>query len=326
MNRPVNRLWASLLVVIACLGIVSFGWADDDKPAKDEKKEDKKEWSASGASSAVPDKPKAASVTDSLPCSACHTTAGWKSKDVTGDEPGATKFDHSKTGFPLTGQHTKTPCVGCHDGKRQIKRMCITCHADAHRGRLAETCDKCHTPAGWRQTRALEMHRMTRFPLTGMHVLTDCTECHRRASEHQWTGAPVDCFACHEKDYNRKDLHPVHNGSVAGNNQFPRDCSLCHRAIAWAPAKFDANLITGNSALPLKVGPPANHDVKFPISFGVHRGASCEDCHAQMAVPRLVRCTGCHAHDTVRLAAQHKQTTSPLASSCLSCHPAGIRR
>lgn len=318
-------LWAALLL-IAVLVSVTAAWAQDDKPA-DKTAADKPAASAS-ASAAPAEKPsEGASITASMPCSACHTTAGWKSKDApSGDEEGATKFDHSKTGFPLTGQHTKTPCVGCHDGKHPVKRACISCHTDDHRGRLSDQCDKCHSPAGWRNVRMLEIHRMTRFPLTGMHVLTDCTECHRRANEHNWTNAPVDCYACHQKEYNRTDLHPVHNGSQAGNNPFPRDCSLCHRSLAWAPAKFAANLITGNSALPLTAAAPANHDVKFPIHFGSHRSATCEDCHAQMTQPRMVRCTGCHAHDPVRIAAQHKNQVSTLSNACLSCHPAGMRR
>lgn len=314
-----TRRWAIPALVCALVASVTMAWADDEKPKEPS-------WSASGSSSAVPDRPQAPSVTDSIPCSACHSTSGWKAKEPEPGEDGAPKFDHSKTGFPLTGSHVKTPCVGCHDGKRTVKRQCVSCHTDSHRARLGEQCDRCHTPAAWRNTKPLDMHRMTRFPLTGMHVLTDCTECHRRASEHQWTGAPIDCFACHEKDYRRPDLRPVHNGSVAGQPAFPRDCSLCHRALAWAPAKFDAAIITGNSRIPLVQQAPPSHDVKFPIRFGSHKTATCDDCHQQMAMPRQVRCVGCHAHEPVRLAAQHKSTTSPLASSCLSCHPAGMRR
>ena len=158
------------------------------------------------------------------------------------------------------------------------------------------------------------------MPVSGKRV----SRC--MSSEHQWTGVPIDCFACHEKDYRRPDLRPVHNGSVAGQNAFPRDCSICHRSIAWAPARFDSALVTESSAIPLKTVAPATHDVKFPIRFGVHRTATCDDCHTNTATPRSVRCTGCHAHEPVRLAAQHTQTVSPLASSCLSCHPGGIRR
>jgi hypothetical protein len=263
----------------------------------------------------------ARSFTADIPCSACHGTEGWRKRGGSGDAGG---FDHATTGFPLTGQHVKTPCVSCHDGKRTVKRACVSCHQDDHRGRLSQACDTCHVPAGWKVTRPLEIHRMTRFPLSGMHVLADCSQCHKRASEHQWTGAPVDCFGCHEREYRRPDLHPLHTGD-ATSPPFPRDCSQCHRAVGWAPAVFDPRVLTGSVAQALQAAPP-NHDVRFPISFGWHRAAGCDDCHTQRATPRLVRCTGCHAHDTARLAAQHKRPVPTEGASCLSCHPAGIRR
>src|SRR5215472_15953958 len=230
--------------------------------------------------------------TDTISCSACHTTAAWREKGAAG----AVKFDHSTTGFPLTGQHIHAACVACHDARRPIKRDCVTCHDDFHRGRLSQACDTCHTPAGWRVTRPLEIHRMTRFPLTGMHVLADCTQCHIRASERKWTDAPIDCFGCHEKDYRRTDLQPPHL-PTATSPGLPRDCSICHRSVAWVPAALAGSLAT-MLAGPLQVA-PANHDLRFPIRFGVHRTAACTDCHASLAVPRAVRCIGCHAHDPV---------------------------
>lgn len=287
--------------------------------------------SASAAPSSPPPQStppsKGRGLTDNVPCSACHTTEAWRAK---GKAPGDTGgFDHATTGFPLTGQHARAACVSCHDGKRKIKRDCSSCHTDAHSGRLSQSCDQCHVPQGFRVTKPLEIHRFTRFPLTGMHVLADCTQCHRRAADHQWTGAPIDCFACHERDYRRADLHPVHVGT-ATSPSFPRDCSQCHRAIGWAPAKFDPAALGGRVAAALQAAPPG-HDLRFPIGFGSHRMATCSDCHAQLAVPRIVRCTGCHAHDPVRLTQQHKRQPLPASavasgSSCLSCHPGGARR
>jgi hypothetical protein len=260
-----------------------------------------------------------------FPCSACHTTTAWRAQGVPAE---GAKFDHSKTGFPLTGEHIHTPCVACHNNTRQVKRECVSCHEDFHRGRLSQACDHCHSPAGWNVTRPIEIHRMTRFPLTGMHVLADCTECHIHASELRWTGAPVACFACHENDYRRPDLRPVHVGIAATGTSpaippFPRDCSLCHRAVAWAPTVGGTAI--GATAGPLRAAPPG-HDLKFPIAFGIHRTAVCDDCHATLAAPRAVRCIGCHAHDPVRLAQQHRQPIATDGASCLTCHPGGVRR
>jgi hypothetical protein len=261
----------------------------------------------------------ARSFSDDMPCSACHTTTGWRAKGASGGQA----FDHATTGFPLTGAHIHTPCVGCHNATQTVKRACAACHEDAHRGRFLQTCDNCHTPAGWRVTRPLEIHRMTRFPLTGMHVLADCTQCHRRASEERWTDAPIACFACHEKDYRRTGIFPVHQGD-ATTPPFPRDCSTCHRAIAWVPAALPTSAVAA-----LVRGPqtaPPNHDLRFPISFGPHRVASCSDCHASPAVPRAVRCVGCHAHDPFQLMQQHRQPVGTDGAACLSCHVAGARR
>jgi len=262
------------------------------------------------------------SFSDAVSCSACHSTTAWRSSDAAG---GAAGFDHATTGFPLTGQHVRAPCVGCHHSRRTLKRDCVTCHEDFHRGRLSQSCDKCHSPAGWRVTQPLDIHRRTRFPLTGMHVLADCTQCHLRASEQRFTDAPIDCYGCHEQDYRRPGLFPVHVGTST-SAPLPRDCSLCHKALAWVPANVPSSLVASiGSPLQAQVA-PRNHDVRFPIGFGSHRTASCSDCHASLAVPRAVRCIGCHAHDPVVVMQQHKQPVATDGAACMSCHPGGVRR
>ena len=159
------------------------------------------------------------------------------------DAAGGSKFDHSTTGFPLTGEHIHTPCVALpqqHARPSSASARAATRTSTA--GGCSQTCDTCHSPAGWKVTRPLEIHRMTRFPLTGMHVLADCTECHLRASEQKWTDAPIDCFACHEKDYRG----PATSRCTWGRRRrppLPRDCSLCHRAIAWVPANVPGSTL-----------------------------------------------------------------------------------
>jgi Class III cytochrome C family len=259
--------------------------------------------------------------TDNVPCTACHNTSAWRARDGAGQ---AQKFDHSTTGFPLTGAHVGAACVDCHNATKAVKRTCSSCHEDFHRGRLSGSCDNCHSPAGWRQTRPQDIHRFTRFPLTGMHVLADCTECHQRASEQRWTDAPVACFACHEKDYRRPGIFPIHAGT-ATTQPLPRDCSLCHRSIAWVPVITPGTASVGMVRAFL-TAPPRDHDLRFPISFGVHRTATCSDCHASQAAPRAVRCIGCHAHDSVALRQQHREPVATDGAACLSCHLGGARR
>jgi hypothetical protein len=70
---------------------------------------------------------------------------------------------------------------------------------------------------------------------------------------------------------------------------------------------------------------PRSHDLRFPISFGKHRGAGCSSCHVSLARPQIVRCDGCHAHSPLRLKRQHRRLTAAIGS-CLGCHPGGAAR
>lgn len=262
--------------------------------------------------------PHSTSITKGLDCSACHTTGGW---DLIGGTPsGESGFDHSRTGFPLTGRHRGAACTECHTGARKVTRDCAGCHEDSHRQRLGRACDSCHSASGWRQVRAIERHRRTRLPLTGMHALADCSECHRKAAEKQWSGVPADCYACHAKDYRRPDVHPVHTGT-AGSSPFPRDCAQCHRATGWVPAVVSSKAFAVTQAAMSRRA----HDARFLISAGKHRAASCASCHVSLDRPSFVRCDGCHAHGPTRVKRQHRRVAGSLRS-CLGCHPGGARR
>jgi len=259
-------------------------------------------------------------ITQGMDCSACHTPDSWKRLNAS--SRGAS-FDHSKTGFPLTGRHTAVPCAGCHGAERQVTRQCAGCHEDAHQRQLGPSCDGCHSAAGWLVTDAFARHRRTRLPLTGMHALLDCSECHQRSAERTWTTVAADCFACHEAEYRRPHTHPLHVG-IAGDPAtppLPRDCAQCHRAIGWTPAYVgSALLVSGAQALS-----SGAHDRVFPLSFGPHRGAECTSCHTSPSLPRAVRCTGCHEHGEQKLRTQHRAVTG-FGMSCLGCHPGGAAR
>ncbi|MCA9593395.1 MAG: hypothetical protein KC776_08785 [Myxococcales bacterium] len=265
-----------------------------------------------------PKSPHSASITSGLDCSACHTPKGWR---LTPGRSSSGGFDHSVTGFPLTGRHRDTACTSCHKQNRKITRACVGCHEDSHRHRLGQACDRCHSARNFRDVRAIEKHRLTRLPLRGMHALADCTECHQRANQGVFSGAPADCYSCHANDYRRTDVHPQHIG-VPGQAPFPRDCTQCHRPTAWAPAFIPATFQFRLSQSPLA---PKSHELRFPIRTGRHRGFACNDCHVALAAPRLVRCTGCHAHSPTRIARQH-QRVGPVRERCLHCHRGGRAR
>lgn len=266
------------------------------------------------------------SITEGLDCSNCHTPAGWHMSGAKSGEG----FDHSRTGFPLTGRHATAACNQCHRGEQRVTRECESCHRDPHQSRLSRRCASCHSSRRWNDMEPFEIHRRTRFPLTGMHALADCTECHQRNGERQWTTVKTDCFACHSADYLDPSIHPSHRGT-ATSAPFPQDCSQCHLASAWTPAFIDPTALpsAAASAVSAKLGGmtvPADHDRHFPVTRGPHRGAPCNSCHTSSRAPRLVRCTGCHAHNPVKLQTQHGRRVSGSGAGCLGCHPGGIAR
>jgi hypothetical protein len=271
------------------------------------------------------------SITEGLDCAACHSTAGWKVAGEGLREEADGAFDHSRTGFPLTGRHAYVACNGCHEGEQETSRECSHCHRDAHARRLGDACDDCHNAQSFREVRAIALHARTRLPLTGMHALADCTECHRATGPRAWSSVPADCFACHAADYRRSDVHPRHTGGVGDppSGPFSHACGTCHRATAWTPAfvpvgTFDDG--TGASASGLRLD-RQRHELVFPIAHGVHRDARCEDCHGAQRVAQAVRCTGCHAHAPMRLRSAHAdQARPPRDGSCVHCHAGGAVR
>jgi Cytochrome c7 and related cytochrome c len=266
------------------------------------------------------------SITQGLDCSACHTPHGWKQL-AGGNAAGG--FDHARTGFPLTGRHARSACIDCHVAERKLSRGCSSCHVDVHQRKLGQQCDDCHSSTSFADVRALELHRLTRLPLSGMHALADCTACHQRQAEGRFRAVPADCYACHASDYRRTDIHPLHVGGTGTPPAapFPRDCGQCHRTTSWAPAVIASGDLRARLAQSALARAPASHELVFSIARGAHKGAQCADCHRSESVPRAVQCTGCHAHAPASLAAQHRSVLAfDRGTTCLACHPGGAAR
>lgn len=88
-------------------------------------------------------------VSNSLDCEDCHRPDRWR----------IIRFDHDRTGYPLTGRHRIASCGRCHTNPNWtgIRTDCVACHGfdrprdDTHLTDLA--CEDCHTTASWRTIR-----------------------------------------------------------------------------------------------------------------------------------------------------------------------------
>ncbi len=214
-------------------------------------------------------------------CTACHNTTGWS---------GAT-FDHSQSGFPLTGSHIQVSCANCHtSGYSGISTDCVSCHqtnfqqaANPNHVALSipTNCESCHsTNPGWTPA-TFPIHNNV-FPLVGAHsLIKNCDDCHKG----NYNSTPKLCYDCHASDFNSTTDPPHQSQNIS------HDCLQCHNMNSWAGATF-------------------NHSF-FPIS-SKHSNVSCNECHSQTGYKP--QCLSCHLNDFLD---KHKQGDR---TDCWSCH------
>jgi hypothetical protein len=268
-------------------------------------------------------------------CASCHNTSDWKA---------AKQFDHSKTRYPLTGLHIQVACEKCHKpdapaGPARFKDMkfasCTACHVDPHRGEFKETCEHCHTTAGWKKLPASFAfdHSKTNYPLLGKHLTVSCIACHVGGDFKK--PLPFEqCVECHKPD--------PHRGQFAERSN-KGECAECHNVEGWKPSLFGV-IEHAASKYPLggmhakvecgKCHVPAGKETIYKVKF-----AACLDCHQDAhdgqfaAKPYENRCEPCHTvtdfHRSTFSIAQHRETKYPLtgghlAVACAECHKAGL--
>jgi hypothetical protein len=267
-------------------------------------------------------------------CAQCHSTSDWKATKVAPKE-----FDHSKTHYPLTGQHKIVACEKCHtagaDGKPRYFGLpfstCATCHADPHKGAFKQDCASCHTTATWKKSgfQSTFDHSKTAFPLLGKHTEVSCVACHKGADFK--TKIPhALCADCHKPD--------PHDGQFAKRADGGQ-CESCHTVDSWHPSKFTA-ADHAKTGFPL-VSPhakvecaqchkPAGAKTVYKLPF-----AHCLDCHKDehngqfAAAPWSNKCEQCHTGSTWKTSnftiAKHQKSSFPLtgghmAVACNDCH------
>ncbi len=250
-------------------------------------------------------------------CSNCHNTISWT--DVT-------SFNHSITGYVLTGAHATTPCVLCHVNSNYnltaINTNCYGCHTTDwnstqtlggavpnHTAAQFPTalCSTCHDTTAWADGRF--DHSATGWALTGGHVVPtpggvqSCTDCHVN-NNYSLTSANTACFGCHQAAWNSTQTLGglVPNHFAAG---YPTTCDSCHTTTNWLGATF-------------------NHTY-FPVP---HHASVCNDCHQVSTNYSSFTCINCHtasAHQQVPTTNQHNGVSNFVygPTTCYNCHKNG---
>ncbi len=267
-------------------------------------------------------------------CVRCHSTADWKAATVSKEG-----FDHSKTRYPLTGEHRYVLCKSCHtpDSSGKVRysgipfTYCADCHRDPHKGEFKQGCDSCHTTTSWKTSNFTTTfdHSKTNYPLLGKHLEVPCESCHQSADFK--TPIPHDqCSDCHKPD--------PHGGQFLQRADGGR-CESCHTVQGWSPSTFTVAdhaktqypIVFPHTAVQCaSCHIPAGKDTRFKIKF-----ALCVDCHEDehkgqfAAAPWSNRCEQCHTGATWKTTsytlAKHQKSSFPLAGgheavACNECH------
>ncbi|MDR3628181.1 MAG: hypothetical protein P4L45_15165, partial [Ignavibacteriaceae bacterium] len=222
-------------------------------------------------------------------CQDCHNTTAWTT----------TTFNHTTTGFTLTGAHVTVDCSSCHKGTvTGLTTDCYSCHSKDFAGAtdpnhvaqgFPHDCTQCHSTTSW--SGATFDHNKTAFPLTGAHASVTCQQCHTSG----YTNTPTDCYSCHTSTYNTATTPTNH--PAAG---LPHTCQDCHNTTAWTSTTF-------------------NHTTTGFTLTGVHSTIDCSSCHKGTVAGLTPDCYSCHTAD-FNSTTNPNHVTQGFPHDCSQCH------
>ncbi len=222
-------------------------------------------------------------------CQDCHTTTSWT----------ASTFNHTNTGFTLTGAHVSLDCSSCHKGTVSgLTADCYSCHAKDYAGTtdpnhtaqgFPHDCTQCHSTTSW--SGSSFDHNTTGFPLTGAHTTVSCASCHSSG----YTNTPTDCYSCHSNTYTTATTPTNH--SAAG---LPHTCQDCHSTASWTASTF-------------------NHTTTGFTLTGAHVSLDCSSCHKGTVSGLTADCYSCHAKDYTG-ATDPNHVAQGFPHDCTQCH------
>jgi Cytochrome c3/Cytochrome c7 and related cytochrome c len=218
-------------------------------------------------------------------------------------DPSKSSFNHTKTGFILSGTHSTVQCESCHVGGtfRGTPKNCAGCHS-----------------AGRRVVATVK---------SAKHIPTNiaCENCHTNTisflgARFNHAGVqPKSCNSCHNGNLapGKPAKHLVTNAS----------CDTCHRTTAWLPSTFSHNDVKPGSCVTchngvVAIGKPSSH---------ILTNESCDNCHTS-GFTTFVGATFKHqgvlpgqcgtCHNGASLGAK-KQSTGHIpyqGNACDACH------
>jgi hypothetical protein len=254
-------------------------------------------------------------------CTICHTFDNRKVPNI-----GATKFDHDKTAFPLTGNHQRNACTLCHKDIKTFKLKdkdfsdCKACHKDSHRSVISASrkCQQCHSTKTKFQSTKFDHGKETHFALHGRHAKNQCADCHKVDGGNE--KPKMVCSGCH------KDIHRGRFGKEG--------CDGCHPdgGPGWKEMRFAHDTktkfaLTGKHS---QVYCTTCHRNREPNNFERFKTTNCADCHrhqeAHCGQFGLENCGRCHIRGGDRTSKfDHNLTRFPLERAhavveCQRCH------
>jgi hypothetical protein len=212
------------------------------------------------------------------------------------------EFDHSVTGFPLTGKHKLLECEACHEGGlfEALPTLCNACHDNVTAEGVpiehiltSLTCDTCHDTQG--------------FIYTSKHNI-----------DHSLFSAQP-CISCHN-GFNADGKGPYH---ITSSNE----CESCHNTFDWfRSSSVDHTQVVGSCY-------SCHNGVQATGRSNTHINTTviCEPCHAVSAginwniIPPMDHsqvignCSSCH--DGVIATGKTPSPPHPVtALECNACH------
>ena len=259
-----------------------------------------------------------------LSCSECHGEFTWA----------PTAFNHSKTIYPLMGNHRLAECDSCHSNGlyKATTRRCISCHESQYMAApnhlsdgYSQDCTHCHFVnfIGWGfrhepvSTGCSSCHiNSSNPPKPADHNANNwvtCEDCHKSTALWTFTHSSKGggCSLCH-LDYStppKPESHRINNLTV---------CEDCHQSTAtWASAH--PSVSGGCSSCHLNSSTPPK-----PASHSINNLTTCEDCHQSTLTWATTHqsvstgCSACHlGYSNPPITAKH---TTYNWVSCENCH------